>query len=203
MHLSREKGRVRAVGWAGRRAAPPAWPGLGPHPSQRVPGPAGTALSGVRHPPVPLSPAKQPVLQHWGWVSRPRVFLVSILEGFAVKIALAGVVELQKLVCCEAAGGTRPPPRACWPEVAGAGGQGHVRAPSQVTAATVSLRSLELALEQPPEEQAQEHHPKPERAGGSTGQSPFPPGAGWWAPLLRRRGSSHRISPPLNEPLLR
>lgn len=120
----------------------------------------GTALSRVCHPrcPQPMSlsptPTEQPVLQHQGLVNRPRVFLVSILEGFAVKIALVGAVKLQKLVCYEAAGGTQPPPRACWPEVAGAGGQGHMGAPLWVT---VSPQSLNLALEQPQEEQAQEN----------------------------------------------
>lgn len=59
-----------------------------------------------------------------GLSQRPRVFLVSILEAFAVKTALVGEVKLQELLCYVAADGTqpKPQPRACWPEVAGSGG---------------------------------------------------------------------------------
>lgn len=53
----------------------------------------------------------------------PRVFLVSILEGFTVKTALVGEVKLQELLCYVAADGTQPLPQACWPEVAGTGGR--------------------------------------------------------------------------------
>lgn len=143
-----------------------------------------------------LSPTEQPVLQHQGLVNRPRVFLVSILEGFAVKIALVGAVKLQKLVCYEAAGGTQPLPQACWPEVAGAGGQGHIRAPLRVTTSTTSPQSLKLALKQPWEEQAQEHPPQTRMCREPSAEAPSP-GAlvgRWWAPPQAGRLRTHRPS---------
>lgn len=53
--------------------------------------------------------------------------------------------------CYEAAGGTQPLPRAGWTEVAGAGGQGHIRATLGVTVSTVPLWRSKLALKPPRE----------------------------------------------------
>ena len=198
-HLSRAKGRARAVG-SGRLGWPPGYTtrsaGLGA--SAFAKGPWTCRRSTERGLPSPgMLPAGVPIpVPHRatgpaapGLGQCPQVFLVSILKGFAVKIALVGAVKLQKLVCYEATGGVRPLPWACRPEVAGAGGQGCIGAPLQVTASTVSPRSLKPAPKQPQGLRRSRHrstHPKPECAGKHL-PKPLPPGAlagRWWAALV-------------------
>lgn len=148
-------------GWLGwSRAARPSRPGLGVpaltegpwscwHSAKRGLSPPAVSCPQPRPPTGPAAP---------GLGRRPWVVLVSILEGFTVKIAPVGAVKLQKLVCYEAAGGTQPLPRAGRTEVAGAGGQGHIRATLGVTTSTVSLWGSKL-VPKPPQELPQEEPP--------------------------------------------
>lgn len=117
-------------GWLGwSRAAPSSRPGLGVpaltedlwscwHSAKRGLSPPAVSCPQSRPPTGPAAP---------GLGRRPWVLLVSILEGFTVKIAPVRAAKLQTLVCYEATVETQPLPRAGWTEVAAAGGQGHVR----------------------------------------------------------------------------
>lgn len=194
--LSRAKGRVRAVGWAGHPAAPPVRPGLGA--SALAKGPWTCRHSAERGLPSPGAPGwcphRRPPPSNRSCSTRAWSTPAGV-SGFyfgrlcCKKQLFVGVVKLQKLVCYEAADGMRPLPRACQPEVAGAGGQGQIRGPfagHRVHRVPAELKTSPGTTPGAVEEQVREHPPQTRRAGKHL-PKPLPAGTSAgrrWAVLL-------------------